>query len=163
MYKSIINSPIGLIEIKAGDEGIISVSFLDANEVEKTSSENSLVKDCIDQINKYFQAELKVFNLTLDLRGTEFQKSVWNRLLQIEYGETISYNYLAEELGDMKKVRAAANANGQNPIALIIPCHRVIGSDGSLTGYAGGLWRKKWLLDHEAKFSNVDFQIDFFE
>jgi methylated-DNA-[protein]-cysteine S-methyltransferase len=163
MYKSIINSPIGFIEIKAGDEGITSILFLDEEETENNLLENPHIMNCIDQIKKYFNGELKVFNITLDINGTEFQKSVWNRLLQIEYGKKISYNQLAEELGDKKQVRAAANANSQNPIALIVPCHRVIGSDGSLTGYAGGLWRKKWLLDHEAKFSNVDYQIDFFE
>ena len=98
---------------------------------------------------KYFEGKRNQFDLNLNPAGTDFQKKVWNELLQIPYGKTCSYLDIAKRLGDPKSIRAAATANGKNPLWIVIPCHRVIGSDGSLTGYAGGLWRKKWLLDHE--------------
>jgi methylated-DNA-[protein]-cysteine S-methyltransferase len=99
----------------------------------------------------------------LELEGTDFQKKVWNELLNIQYGETKSYLQISKILGDVSAIRAVANANGQNRISIIIPCHRVIGSNGNLTGYAGGIWRKKWLLDHEQKFSGGEQQTELFE
>ena len=105
------------------------------------------------EINEYFEGKRKSFTVPLDAPGTEFQKGVWEELKKIPYGQTISYKTQAERLKNPKGVRAVANANGHNRISIIIPCHRVIGEDGTLTGYGGGLWRKKWLLDFEKKNS----------
>lgn len=114
------------------------------------------------QMNEYFTGERKEFDVPLHLIGTDFQKKVWNGLLQIPYGETRSYKNQSIFLGDVKAIRAVATANGQNGIAIIIPCHRVIGDNGSLVGYGGGLPKKKWLLEHEAKHSGKSLQIDMF-
>ncbi|MBN2175950.1 MAG: methylated-DNA--[protein]-cysteine S-methyltransferase [Bacteroidales bacterium] len=149
MAISSIHSPLGFIQISASELGINSLFFLE-NDPEN-NDENKVLKNCIDQLKAYFRGELKNFDLPLDLQGTEFQKTVWKELLKIPYGKTISYMELAKKLGDPKSIRAAAHTNGQNPVSIIVPCHRVIGSDGSLTGYAGGLWRKQWLLEHESK------------
>ena len=102
------------------------------------------------QFEEYFEGKRTQFDLKLAPKGTEFQKKVWNQLQEIQYGKTMTYQQMANQLGDPKVIRAAASANGKNPISIVIPCHRVIGSDGSLTGYAGGLHRKKWLLEHES-------------
>jgi methylated-DNA-[protein]-cysteine S-methyltransferase len=109
--------------------------------------------NCIEQLIQYFNGERRQFDLPLHQPGTPFQQEVWNHLLTIPFGKTISYLDLAKMTGDSKATRAVANANGKNNIAIIIPCHRVIGSNRELTGYAGGLWRKKWLLEHEAKIA----------
>jgi methylated-DNA-[protein]-cysteine S-methyltransferase len=106
----------------------------------------------VKQLKEYFNKERSHFNLKLNPQGTEFQKKVWDALQSVEFGKTQTYQQMANSLGDPKVIRAAAAANGRNPIAIIIPCHRIIGSDGSLTGYAGGLHRKKWLLEHESRF-----------
>ena len=107
------------------------------------------LRECVQQLKEYFKGERTNFNLLLNPQGTKFQKLVWQELCDIEYGKTISYLVQSKQIGDIKAVRAVAAANGKNPISIVIPCHRVIGSDGSLTGYAGGIWRKKWLLDYE--------------
>ncbi len=158
-YKDYINSPVGLIEITGSDDSINKVSFID----EKFESEfktNSCVQNCADQLREYFNGGRKEFELKLKPEGTEFQKKVWDELLKIPFGYTKSYLFISKMIGDTLAIRAAAKANGQNPIAIIIPCHRVIGNDGSLTGYAGGLWRKKWLLEHEQKFSDGEKQME---
>ena len=103
----------------------------------------------VQQLTEYFNGQRNSFSFTLNPQGTEFQKKVWEALLEIPYGKTVSYQELSVQLGDVKAIRAVAAANGKNPLWIVVPCHRVIGSDGSLTGYAGGLWRKKWLLEHE--------------
>ncbi|MDD7887207.1 methylated-DNA--[protein]-cysteine S-methyltransferase [Flavivirga sp. 57AJ16] len=110
------------------------------------------LEDCVCQLKEYFEGKRSQFNLKLNPQGTEFQKKVWKQLEQIPYGKTLSYLELSKQLGDVKAIRAVANANGKNPLWIIVPCHRVIGSDGSLTGYAGGLHRKKWLLEHESPY-----------
>ena len=107
------------------------------------------LRECVLQLKEYFKGERTNFNLLLNPQGTKFQKLVWQELCDIEYGKTTSYLVQSKKIGDVKAVRAVAAANGKNPISIVIPCHRVIGSDGSLTGYAGGIWRKKWLLDYE--------------
>ena len=111
-----------------------------------------MLEDCVLQLNEYFKGDRKQFSLKLNAKGTDFQERVWNELLTIPYGKTSSYLELSKQLGDVKAIRAVANANGKNPLWIIVPCHRVIGSDGSLTGYAGGLHRKKWLLEHESPY-----------
>ena len=116
---------------------------------------------CIRELDEYFFKGRKFFTVELDLRGTAFERSVWSELLTIPYGATASYEAIAVRIGDIKSIRAVGTANGRNPIAIIVPCHRVIGSDQSLVGYGGGLWRKKWLLDHEAKFHLGVQEFDF--
>jgi methylated-DNA-[protein]-cysteine S-methyltransferase len=106
-------------------------------------------QEAVSQLNEYFDGLRKTFTFTLNPKGTDFQQKVWQALLEIPYGKTMSYLELSKKLGDVKAIRAVAAANGKNPIWIVVPCHRVIGSDGSLTGYAGGLWRKQWLLEHE--------------
>lgn len=143
-----LNSPIGTIEIKGNDEGIASVHFMDSEEHETNNVSKHLLP-CKIQLEEYFDGNRNEFDLKLNPKGTDFQKKVWKKLLEIPFNKTVSYQEMANQLGDPKVIRAAASANGKNPIAIIIPCHRVIGSDGSLTGYASGLHRKKWLLAHE--------------
>ena len=110
-----------------------------------------MIIQCIEQLIQYFQGQRRVFEFPVFQEGTSFQEKVWNELTSIPYGKTISYLDLARRLGDPKSIRAAASANGRNNVAIVVPCHRVIGSKRDLVGYAGGLWRKKWLLDHETK------------
>ena len=111
-----------------------------------------VLEDAVSQLNEYFKGERKTFSLKLNPEGTDFQKRVWDALLTIPFGKTTSYLQLSKDLGDVKAIRAVASANGKNPLWIIVPCHRVIGTDGSLTGYAGGLQRKQWLLEHESPF-----------
>lgn len=148
MDRAFLKTPLGILEISGSEEGLRSVSFTD-EEVSTIEDVPGSLRECHDQLKEYFGGRRKHFELKLDPVGSEFQKRVWKELCSIEYGETTSYKDQALRLGDLKAIRAVAAANGKNPIAVIIPCHRVIGSDGSLTGYAGGLWRKKWLLEHE--------------
>ena len=146
-----INSPLGITKIVGDLKGIISVSVL--NTSEKVSDIiPKILEDCVLQLNEYFKGERKQFSLKLNTKGTDFQNRVWNTLQTIPHGKTTSYLQLSKQLGDVKAIRAVANANGKNPLWIIIPCHRVIGSDGSLTGYAGGLHRKKWLIEHESPY-----------
>ena len=166
-------SPIGTIHIESSDIGIRRLIFIDEDDM--TSSipssnemsshpeiENEITSLVIQQLNEYFAGSRRAFDMPLDLQGTPFQKRVWQELLKIPFGTTISYKELALRLGDVKTIRAAGTANGANPVSIIVPCHRVIGSDGSLIGYGGGIWRKKWLLEHE-KLSNVNGQLSIFE
>jgi methylated-DNA-[protein]-cysteine S-methyltransferase len=149
MQKAVIylESPIGLLEICGEDERITAIFFVDSAKEEVHTS--PVVEKCAVQLEEYFAGKRKEFDLPLKPEGTEFRQKVWNQLQYIPFGETISYHILAKQLGDPKCIRAAGSANGKNPISIIIPCHRVIGSDGKLIGYAGGLWRKRWLLNHE--------------
>lgn len=151
-YKEIIKgyykSPIGIIEIKAVDDLIISVEF--ANDDSYKVNENSkILEKALKQLDLYFKGDLKAFDVNMFLDGTEFQKKVWNELTKIPYGEIVTYKDIAKSIGNEKAVRAVGNANNKNKIPIIIPCHRVIGSNGKLIGYAGELWRKEWLLKHE--------------
>ncbi len=148
METAFLNTPIGTLEIKGDKDGLASVHFLDA-EVENTSTISETLQPTINQLQEYFEGTRTEFHIKLNPEGTSFQKKVWEQLQKIPYEKTVSYQEIANRLGDPKVIRAAASANGKNPITIIIPCHRVIGSDGSLTGYAGGLHRKKWLLAHE--------------
>ena len=151
METCIIKSPLGFTKIVGDIDGITSVTVL--NSEEKVSDIIPIeLEDCVIQLNEYFDGSRKQFDLKLNPQGTDFQKKVWKALEQIQYGKTNSYLQLSKTLGDPKAIRAVANANGKNPIWIIIPCHRIIGSDGSLTGYAGGLHRKKWLIEHESPY-----------
>lgn len=141
-------TPIGTAKIVGNENGISAVTVMD--DAMKTSAEiPEILKDCVQQLEEYFNGTRKQFNLKLNPQGTEFQKRVWMELMLVSYGKTRTYLEQSKQLGDAKAIRAVASANGKNPIWIIIPCHRIIGSDGSLTGYAGGIWRKKWLLEHE--------------
>lgn len=146
-YKSYFDSPLGIIELTASDIGITTLFFVQKKQVDISS--NKILEECAQQLEEYFQNKRKGFSIPLDLHGTEFQKKVWNELLNISFGKTISYLQLAKRLGDGKLIRAVGGANGKNPVSILVPCHRVIGSDGSLVGYGGGLDKKKWLLEFE--------------
>ena len=146
-------TPIGTAKIIGNENGIQSVSALDddfSTALETTNHKiSNCLQDCVTQLNEYFEGKRNAFDLKLNPQGTFFQKKVWEELLNIPFNKTRTYLEQSKALGDVKAIRAVASANGKNPIWIIIPCHRVIGSDGSLTGYAGGIWRKKWLLAHE--------------
>ena len=146
-----LKTPIGNLKICGTEKGILSVDFTDM--FEETSTNEPVILDCLNQLDEYFQGSRKEFSVKLDLHGSSFQKKIWNELLKIPFGKTLSYLELAMKHGDMKAVRAVGLANAKNPVAIIVPCHRVIGANDSLVGYAGGLWRKQWLLDHEKKFT----------
>ena len=155
-YTTYYHSPVGLLKI-AGTDGYISeVTFHDTTQKVEGNKRHlpPMVINCVEQLIQYFNGERRVFELPLNQTGTVFQQDVWSILTQIPFGKTISYLELARKTGDTKATRAVANANGRNNIAIIVPCHRVIGSNGELTGYAGGLWRKKWLLELEAKVAH---------
>lgn len=147
MKEARIKTPLGIAELLGDENGLISVKVLDEGNI--SSEIPPELKSATEQLHSYFNGELKGFDLKLNPQGTDFQKRVWEKLIKIPYGTTTSYLKLSRDLGDEKAIRAVASANGRNPLWIIIPCHRVIGSDGSLTGYAGGLYRKKWLLDLE--------------
>lgn len=151
MDTCIIKSPLGFTKITGDVNGIASVIVLNSEEKVSVNIPKTL-KDCVLQLNQYFEGSREQFSLKLNPKGTDFQNRVWLSLQTIPFGKTTSYLQLSKQLGDPKAIRAVANANGKNPLWIIIPCHRVIGTDGSLTGYAGGLHRKQWLLDHESPY-----------
>ncbi|MES2704655.1 MAG: methylated-DNA--[protein]-cysteine S-methyltransferase [Bacteroidota bacterium] len=170
-----VDTPLGRMCIGANDKGICLFDFQYRRSINPIMSRiESLANDKFKegdhplfavveaQIAEYFTGERKAFDLPLNLLGTPFQKSVWNGLLQIPYGDTRSYKQQSVFLGNEKAIRAIASANGENGLAVLIPCHRVIGEDGSLTGYSGGLQRKRWLLDHEMKHSGKAVQAQLF-
>lgn len=141
------SSPVGDLLIESEDGKICTVNFVKQSRQEEIFT--SVIEQCIFELDEYFYKGRKFFNVELNPRGTEFQKKVWNELLTIPYGTTVSYEALAIRIGNINSVRAVGLANGQNPIAIIIPCHRVIGKGGTLVGYGGGLENKEWLLNHE--------------
>ncbi|NJM78784.1 MAG: methylated-DNA--[protein]-cysteine S-methyltransferase [Flavobacterium sp.] len=147
MQTVFINTPLGTTKIKGDENGVAVISILQEGEISKKIPLE--LKGVVKELNEYFEGKRTVFTFQLNPKGTDFQKKVWKALLTIPYGKTVSYLDLSKQLGDVKAIRAVASANGKNPLWIVVPCHRVIGTDGSLTGYAGGLWRKKWLLDHE--------------
>lgn len=151
METYIMSSPLGYAKIVGDKDGISEVTILNSEEIETDIIPVEL-EDCVIQLQEYFEGTRTEFDLNLNPEGTDFQKKVWKQLEQIPYGKTFSYLELSRQLGDIKAIRAVANANSKNPLWIIIPCHRVIGSDGSLTGYAGGLHRKQWLLEHESPY-----------
>lgn len=148
MAAATIKCTLGTVLLKGDHLGISRISITDK---ESNTSETipSELKEAVLQLKEYFAGNLKQFTLPLNPEGTDFQKKVWKELQKVPFGKTVSYLELSKKLGDIKAIRAVAAANGKNPLWVVVPCHRIIGSDGSLTGYAGGLWRKKWLLDHE--------------
>jgi methylated-DNA-[protein]-cysteine S-methyltransferase len=154
-YTSYYQSPVGLLKISGTEQYICEVTFHDTTNKPPASNKDmppALIQ-CIEQLIQYFQGERRVFELVINQEGTSFQQEVWSLLMTIPYGRTISYLDLALKTGDRKATRAVASANGRNNVAIIVPCHRVIGSNKDLVGYGGGLWRKKWLLEHELKIA----------
>jgi methylated-DNA-[protein]-cysteine S-methyltransferase len=148
-YQSSLSSPLGFLIIRSDGRSITGIAFSE-NEVDVQNT-CEVIEKCKKQLDHYFSGETIAFDLPLHPKGTEFQQKVWAELLKIPYGETITYMELAVRLGDPKAVRAVGTANGRNPLAIVIPCHRVIGAGNKLTGYAGGIWRKKILLELEMK------------
>ena len=156
LYYTYYESPIGLLKIGGTDHYIGELSFVD-NPDQITHGEPGITEvmhQCTEQLIEYFHGSRRNFDLPVNQPGTDFQRRVWSELMEISYGRTISYMDLAKRLGDPKVIRAAASTNGKNNIAIMVPCHRVIGSDSSLVGYSGGKWRKKWLLGHEFKIAH---------
>ena len=144
-----INSPLGITKIIGDEAGIAVISVSDVGTNEVSQEIPKVLKDAVSQLQEYFDGKRTDFDLKLNPQGTEFQQKVWTFLLEIPYGKTVSYMEQTKKLGDVKAIRAVASANGKNPLWIVVPCHRVIGTNGSLTGYAGEIWRKKWLLEHE--------------
>ncbi len=148
METAFIQTPLGTAKLEGDENGLTAITVLDTEEA-LTEIIPIELEDATYQLKEYFEGSRTRFDLVLNPSGTDFQKSVWKALQEIPYGKTVSYLDLSKTLGDVKAIRAVASANGKNPLWIVVPCHRVIGSDGSLTGYAGGLHRKKWLLEHE--------------
>ena len=148
IYIAYYQSPIGAVEIVETQDEIVALNFVDkprSTDVELPAT----LRKCVRQVDEYFNAERRQFSVKLSLQGTDFQNMVWHQLLNVPYGKTVSYGEIATAIGNPAACRAVGAANGKNPISIIVPCHRIIGSDGTLTGYGGGLWRKQWLLKHE--------------
>lgn len=143
-----IPSPLGTTKIVGDENGVSVISILQEGEISKKIPKE--LKEAVTQLNEYFEGKRQHFDFKINPKGTDFQQKVWQELVKIPFGKTVSYLDLSKKLGDVKAIRAVASANGKNPLWIVVPCHRVIGTDGSLTGYAGGLWRKKWLLEHES-------------
>jgi methylated-DNA-[protein]-cysteine S-methyltransferase len=152
-FTTYYHSPVGQLKITGTEHYIREVIYHDVTKKPEGNKKNipPLIITCIEQLIQYFNGDRRQFELPLNQVGTPFQQSVWNELAAIPFGKTISYIELARRTGDSKASRAVASANGKNHIAIIIPCHRVIGANAELVGYGGGLWRKKWLLEHELK------------
>lgn len=153
LYYDYLETPLGELELTSSSDYLLSALFVktEKNVLDKQPVLYSPInEEAKKQLTAYFKKDITQFNLPLHPAGTDFQKSVWNELTKIPFGTTISYLSLAKKLGDPNSIRAAASANGKNPITIIIPCHRVIGADGKLVGYSGDMWRKQWLLDHES-------------
>lgn len=151
-FVTYLSSPIGLLELKGTETAISVVSFV---EEEKESAKDlpEVILQCKKELEEYFAGTRKEFTVKVEPIGTPFRQKVWKELLKIKFGNTTSYLHISRQLGDENAIRAVGSANGKNPIAIILPCHRVIGENGKLVGYAGGLWRKQWLLEHEGNIS----------
>lgn len=150
-----LETPLGPVHIRSTTGVVTAIEFHNGH-ASRTSAGTALEQQCARELQEYFEGRRHAFTFPIDQRGTEFQKRVWEELTRIPHGRTISYHELAVRLGDPKCIRAAGTANGRNNIAIVVPCHRVIGSDGSLTGYAGGLEKKEWLLRHEGSFPGMN-------
>jgi len=154
-FTAYYRSEIGMVEVIGTGKGILSVNFKEErpSRIPQTGTLPAVIKECLRQLDEYFRGRRTSFSLELSLKGTEFQQKVWRRLLKIPYGATLSYKDVAKAIGHPRSTRAVGGANHNNAIGIIVPCHRVIGHNGKLVGYGGGLWRKEWLLQHERRFS----------
>jgi methylated-DNA-[protein]-cysteine S-methyltransferase len=146
-YYGYLESPIGWVEIVGTKESILKLKFVEE------PCRKQFTSPCLDlaleQVSEYFRGDRCIFNLPLVMGGTDFQRNVWEHVMRIPYGHTTTYQKIADSMGRPRTTRAVGAANGKNPLTILVPCHRVIGSNGNLTGYGGGMWRKKWLLKHE--------------
>ncbi len=147
LCKQALETPIGLLEVTANGKGLTEVAFVD--ELKNGVQSNNHTEDAVQQLTEYFDGTRVSFSLNLAANGTDFQRSVWQALLTVPYGETTSYGEIARRIGKPKAMRAVGAANGRNPLAIVVPCHRIIGSSGKLVGYASGLPRKTFLLNLE--------------
>jgi methylated-DNA-[protein]-cysteine S-methyltransferase len=157
-YIDFVKSPIGWLQILATDNFIVGVVFC-AEDVVTESNTNDLTAKCVNQLIEYFEGKRKTFDLPLYQEGTDFQKKVWNYLTNIPPGNTVSYSDIAVVIGSENSTRAIGAANGKNKIAIVVPCHRVVGANGNLTGYVWEPWRKEWLLKHERKITNTNTEL----
>jgi len=155
METAYIKTLLGIVKIIGDDEGVSVISISDEGDSSLTIP--FVLQEAVSQLNEYFEGKRILFTFKLNPSGTDFQQTVWAALLEIHFGQTMSYLELSKKIGDVKAIRAVASANGRNPLWIVVPCHRVIGTDGSLTGYAGGLWRKKWLLELENPSNQQSF------
>jgi len=151
LQSTFYHSPVGWLQIDATDHYIAAIRFLDEPPQNLNSEISPLLIQCTEELIQYFQKQRRVFEVPFHQSGTEFQEKTWHALSGIPFGKTMSYLDLARQTGDEKATRAVGTANNKNNIAIVVPCHRVIGANGKLVGYGGGLWRKKWLLEHEWK------------
>ncbi|GLI85376.1 methylated-DNA--protein-cysteine methyltransferase [Rossellomorea marisflavi] len=151
-----MDTPLGILEIIGTNEAVSSILFVEREEGVYMRGDDTpdVLIDCHDQLVEYFNGSRRTFSFPVRVKGTDFQKRVWKGLLDLAYGETGSYKELALSIGNEKAIRAVGSANGKNKLSIVIPCHRIIGSNGTMTGYAGGVWRKEWLLRHEGKHEN---------
>ncbi|WP_311195802.1 methylated-DNA--[protein]-cysteine S-methyltransferase [Antarcticibacterium sp. 1MA-6-2] len=163
LLKTSFNSPLGLVEIEGDSFGISKIQVREGEVVSENQETPVELEQAVLQFKEYFAGERKHFSLKLNPSGTDFQKKIWLALQEIPFGTTCSYLQLSKKIGDIKAIRAVAAANGKNPLWIVVPCHRVIGTDGSLLGYAGGLWRKKWLLEHRKSYNTTDSFLNPFE
>ncbi|OIU66327.1 methylated-DNA--[protein]-cysteine S-methyltransferase [Rossellomorea aquimaris] len=155
LYNKLYRSPIGMIEIQGTDEQITSILFIEESEADGCGGEcPGVLNECAMQLDEYFRGKRRTFTFPYQLDGTIFQKKVWEALTGISYGDTSTYKEIAVTIGNEKAVRGVGSSNGRNRMSIVVPCHRIIGSNGKLTGYAGGLWRKEWLLRHERSFKD---------
>ena len=154
LFHTYYNSPAGLLKISGTEHHINNIAFIADDPIAHSTTSNPLLDGCVEQLAEYFKGKRQKFTVPIYQPGTQFQQLVWDEVSKTNFGKTVSYMSLAKNLGDPKCIRAAASGNGKNNICIIVPCHRVVGTNQSLTGYAWGLPRKKWLLDHENKIAN---------
>jgi methylated-DNA-[protein]-cysteine S-methyltransferase len=165
LYTTTIDSPLGVLTIRASAAGVRAVTWPDDDpgrvriDAPAVADSNDIATDAARQLEEYFAGDRRDFDVPLDPIGTDFQRAAWDALCTIPYGETVSYGEQAARLGDERKARAVGAANGRNPISIIVPCHRVVGADGSLTGFAGGIESKAWLLAHERRHSGLTLDL----
>ena len=156
-YTACYKSPIGYISITSDDQYITELTFTDEDKTDllaKDSEKLIILEQCLKQLDEFFKGERKEFTIAVNQNGTAFQQRVWKEVATLPFGKTVSYLALSKQLGDAKAIRAVAAGNGKNKVGILVPCHRVIGSNQSLVGYAWGTWRKQWLLQHEARYAN---------
>lgn len=153
-YKLDYKSPVGVLEIGSTEEAICSILFTEQDSIVNHLDEETpkVLQECFKQLDEYFKGKRHTFTFPYIFKGTDFQKTVWSALTSVPYAETYSYKDIAVMIENEKAIRAVGSANGKNQLSIVVPCHRIIGSNGKLTGYAGGLWRKEWLLQHEKSF-----------
>ncbi|WP_088329394.1 methylated-DNA--[protein]-cysteine S-methyltransferase [Lacimicrobium sp. SS2-24] len=154
MHSLFMPTPLGLLAIRASEHHVQRIEFVDDEDT--TPAAEPLLIEAKNQLQQYFDGQRRAFTLPLAAQGTAFQQTVWQALTHIDYGQTASYAQIADAISKPKAVRAVGAANGRNPLAIVVPCHRIIGKDGSLTGYAGGLTRKAWLLELEQRHLSPD-------